>query len=88
MTRPIVYGLAANVCYTSGSIVEMLVERWLKRRGYLNAVPLAPASPPASATTGVAYLFAKADVNNAVLESLRPGGKAPKVIEVRGLRRA
>lgn len=31
---PIVYGLAANVCYTSGSIVEMLVERWLKRPVY------------------------------------------------------
>lgn len=31
---PIVYGLAANICYTSGSIVEMLVERWLKRPAY------------------------------------------------------
>ena len=28
------YGLAANVCYTAGWIVENLVERWMKRPVY------------------------------------------------------
>jgi len=28
------YGIAANVCYTAGWIVENLVERWLKRPVY------------------------------------------------------
>ncbi len=31
---PIVYGLAANLCYTSGWIVENVVERWLERPVY------------------------------------------------------
>ena len=30
----IAYGLAANVCYTGGWIVENLVQRWLKRPVY------------------------------------------------------
>lgn len=30
----IVYGVAANICYTAGWIVENLVERWLKRPIY------------------------------------------------------
>ena len=29
-----VYGLAANVCYTAGWVVETLAERWLKRPVY------------------------------------------------------
>lgn len=31
---PLVYGLAANVCYTSGPVVEMIIERWMKRPVY------------------------------------------------------
>lgn len=31
---PIVYGLAANLCYTGGWIVENVVERWLERPVY------------------------------------------------------
>jgi hypothetical protein len=31
---PIVYGIAANICYTAGWVVENLVERWLKRPIY------------------------------------------------------
>lgn len=31
---PIVYGLAANVCYSFGPITELVVERWLKRPVY------------------------------------------------------
>jgi hypothetical protein len=30
----VAYGIAANVCYTGGWIVENLVERWLKRPVY------------------------------------------------------
>ncbi len=30
----LVYGLAANVCYTAGWIVETIVERWMKRPVY------------------------------------------------------
>jgi len=30
----LVYGLAANVCYTAGWIVETVVERWMKRPVY------------------------------------------------------
>lgn len=30
----VAYGLAANVCYTAGWMVENLVERWLKRPVY------------------------------------------------------
>ena len=30
----VAYGLAANVCYTAGWIVENLVERWMKRPVY------------------------------------------------------
>jgi len=30
----VAYGLAANVCYTFGSVTEMLAERWLKRPVY------------------------------------------------------
>ncbi len=30
----VVYGLAANVCYSAGWIVETVVQRWLKRETY------------------------------------------------------
>ena len=30
----VAYGVAANVCYTAGWVVENLVERWLKRPVY------------------------------------------------------
>lgn len=30
----VTYGIAANVCYTSGWVVENVVERWLKRPVY------------------------------------------------------
>ncbi len=31
---PILYGVAANVCYSSGWVVESLLQRWLKRDTY------------------------------------------------------
>lgn len=31
---PVVYGIAANACYTAGWVVENVVERWLKRPVY------------------------------------------------------